>query len=347
MTASYGAGSMLAARYRVSEPLGRGRRGTVLVARDQQLDREVVIRLLPPTVSAARIAQFVHEARSAALVESKHAVKIYEVGQLPGSGLPYLVTERLRGSPLSALSKEHGPLEWREALTYVLQAGEALGEAHVRSILDGHLQPARLFLHESEGSPVCLKVLELGLASVLNDAAADSAETAQDPAEARTCLRFRAPEQWLRPETAAVRADIWALGLILYELIAGKAPFAATDPVELRRMIVTTPAPSLSQTTRAPIPPVLDAVVARCLALDAADRYEDIPALAQALSPLSADLAEQVVRAIRSAMPTRALDLRRGALNGILAAARGGSGAVGPAPSFAGSTPAEFMRPRG
>jgi len=157
-------GETLAGKYRVERVLGSGGMGIVLAARHLQLDERVAIKLLRPELArnGPVNARFVREARAAVKIKSEHVARVFDVGTLP-DGAAYMVMEHLEGSDLAALVCAEGRLAEATAAEYVLQACEALAEAHALGIVHRDLKPGNLFLaRRADGSP-CVKVLDFGI----------------------------------------------------------------------------------------------------------------------------------------------------------------------------------------
>jgi len=157
-------GEVVAGKYRIDSVIGEGGMGVVLGAFDTSLGRPVAIKFLTPAraLNEAAAARFGREARSAASIQSEHVVRVFEVGALP-NGAPFIVMEHLKGSDLAQVVDSRGGLPIDEAADLVLQACEALGEAHARGIVHRDLKPQNLFLTaRNDGSP-CVKVLDFGI----------------------------------------------------------------------------------------------------------------------------------------------------------------------------------------
>src|SRR5688572_29422387 len=160
-------GDLLAGKYRVEQVLGAGGMGVVVAARHEQLDERVALKFLLPQCAAHPevVARFAREGRAAAKIKSKHVARVRDVGTLE-SGAPYLVMEHLEGRTLASVLEERGQLAIADAVDYLLQACEALAEAHALGIVHRDLKPSHLFLkHRADGSE-CVKVLDFGISKV-------------------------------------------------------------------------------------------------------------------------------------------------------------------------------------
>lgn len=267
-------GDVLLGRYELNELLGRGGFGRVFGGRDRVLGREIAVKLLDRP-SPEDLERFSREARVVASLDNEHVVRVYEVGV--DAGAPFLIMERLHGQPLSALRRASGgSLPISEAVDLVLDACEALSDAHAQGVVHRDIKPMNLFVtHRRDGSRI-LKVLDFGIAKCANAATLTGDQVTMGT------LRYMAPEQIRDAKRAGVQADIWAIGVVLYELISGKLPFEArADSDYAALVLVATPTP-LEQ--RAHVPPDLAAIVARCLDHEPARRWPSVAALAVALS---------------------------------------------------------------
>src|SRR6266542_4042743 len=174
MSAPVSEGDLLAGKYRVERVLGGGGMGVVVAAHHLQLARRVALKFLLPEACSqpGSVERFLREARSAAQIGSEHVARVSDVGTLE-TGAPYMVMEYLKGDDLSQVLKTRGRLPLQEALDYVLQACEAVAEAHAIGIVHRDLKPANLFLTQrADGSPL-VKVLDFGIskATVVGDMA--------------------------------------------------------------------------------------------------------------------------------------------------------------------------------
>ena len=298
-------GEVLAGKYRVERVLGRGGMGIVVAAHHLQLDEKVAIKfLLPEAVSNAEvIGRFVREARAAVRIKSEHVARVSDVGTLE-DGAPYMVMEYLEGSDLAGWLKEHHVLPIEQAVEFVLQACEAIAEAHALGIVHRDLKPANLFVVRRADGLWSIKVLDFGISKVVAlDASGPDANLTRTTAVMGSPL-YMPPEQLAASKTVDARADIWALGVILYELITGEAPFAGETLPEVCIKIAIE-APRGMRDLRADVPQALEAVVLRCLEKERARRYLNVAELALALVDFGPKRArnsvERIARTIQAA----------------------------------------------
>jgi len=286
-------GELLAGKYRVERVLGAGGMGYVVAALHEQLGQRVAVKLLVPELceNEDSVTRFLREARAAVQIHSEHVARVIDVGELT-NGSPYMVMEFLSGHDLAEELDLPGQLDIEVAIDYVLQASEAVAEAHSLNLIHRDLKPANLFLtHRPDGSSL-VKVLDFGISKAINvnDNVNDNA---LEPAPSLTATHsllgspaYMSPEQIRRPKSVDTRTDIWSLGSILFELLARDPPFNADSPIALLAAVVSDPLPSLRE-IRPDVPPELEAVIAKCLEKKPEDRYQTVAELADALAPFS------------------------------------------------------------
>jgi serine/threonine-protein kinase len=290
-------GSVVAEKYLIEHALGEGGLGLVVKARHLQLDAPVAIKHIRPSDMSRPgiVERFLREARLAAKITNEHAVKVQDVDTL-ASGVPYMVMEFLEGRDLAQLVLE-SPLSVDRAIDYVLQACEALAEAHAAGIVHRDLKPSNLFLAQRPGGTSLVKVLDFGISRRANDR--ETRVTRID--ESIGTPEFMSPEQLQAARDVDARADIWALGVVLYELMSGKLPFEGETLPQLCASILTKPHVPLSA-VHPDATPELEAVVSRCLEKDRAKRYQNIAELAQDLTMLWEGESPSRVQQISSVM---------------------------------------------
>ncbi len=308
--------------------------GIVVAATHVHLNTRVAIKFLLPSAmgNAQVIERFAREARAAVQIQSEHVARVTDVGSLP-TGSPYMVMEFLEGSDLAEVLERGGAIPVARAVGYVLEACEAIAEAHALGIVHRDLKPANLFLARRAGRDPIVKVLDFGI-SKTKDAAAGLTQTSS----VMGSPYYMAPEQMMSSKDVDARADIWALGVILYELLAGKPPFGGDTMAEVVFQVTQRDAASLSG-QRPEVPEGLAAVVARCLTRDPAARYENVARFAAALVPFgparSEISLERISRVLGTSMRPPADDRGERSANPMRATsstwARSQSGASGPA----------------
>ncbi len=303
-------GEVLAGKYLVERILGVGGMGVVVAATHTQLDQKVAIKFLLPSMITNRevVERFQREARAAAKIRSQHVVRVSDVGALT-DGVPYIVMEFLEGRDLGELLDRRGVLPIPLAVDYVLEACEALAEAHAAGIVHRDLKPANLFLARSADDTEMIKVLDFGISKQISqDAALQSSPSLTKTTDVFGSPTYMSPEQLKASRDVDVRADIWALGVILFEILGGKPPFGGGTVAEIFGAILHQPAPRLRE-LRKDAPPELERLLLRCLEKDAALRFQNVADLADALMPFGSDAAREstarVSRVLRSGPQSR------------------------------------------
>ncbi len=278
-------GDIIAGKYQVEKILGAGGMGVVLAAHHMQLEERVAIKLLLPEVLDVpeAVTRFAREARAAVKIKSEHVARIIDVGTAE-SGVPYMVMEYLEGSDLSAWLKQKGSLPVKQAVEFVLQACEAIAEAHSLGIVHRDLKPANLFCILRPDGTFSIKVLDFGISKVASSQSGDSGFGMTKTSAMMGTPFYMSPEQLRSSRDVDARADVWSLGAILYELLAGKVPFDGEALAELCIKIMQDPTP-LIRSVRPEVPVELEQVLCRCLEKDREKRYPNVAEMAIALGP--------------------------------------------------------------
>ncbi len=277
-----GHGVTISQRYRLGPLLGAGGMGVVFEADDLRGGGKVAIKFLlrHKLDDPEALERFVREARSLLKVEGEHVVRVIDVGDLP-TGAPYIVMERLAGEDLGTRLKDRGPSPPDVVIDQLLQACTAVASAHACGIVHRDLKPANLYMAEREGGPPVLKVLDFGIAKLRQGDREERALTADGAVLGS--IHYMAPEQMMSADDVDGRADIWSLGVILYQLLTGELPFAGRTIAEVCTQVLLTPRTAL-RVPRPELPACLREVIARCLQRDRDERYADVEQLAAALS---------------------------------------------------------------
>jgi serine/threonine-protein kinase len=293
-------GEVIAGKYSVEEVLGEGGMGVVLAARHASLGQRVAIKFLigQAAVDPTAVARFLREARAAAVLSNEHIARVHDVGTLE-TGEPYLVMEYLAGADLGEILRRLGTIPVPDAVGAVLQACEGLAEAHARGIIHRDLKPSNLFVStRMDGTPL-VKVLDFGISKMTETAWDGQPESLTASGLVMGSPLYMSPEQIRSSRDVDVRGDVWALGVILYELLTGAPPFAAnTMGATLAKIFSETPAPV--GRLRPEVPEELAAVVAQCLEKELTRRVQNIGELASRLAPFaSREDAVSVERILR------------------------------------------------
>jgi len=294
MTEVY-AGQILGGKYRVDRVLGAGGMGMVVAATHLQLDEKIAIKFLLPEAlrNPEAVARFGREAKAAVKIRGEHVARVIDVGTFE-NGAPYMVMEHLDGRDLSALIHDHGPLSPTDAVDAVLQACEALAEAHALGIVHRDLKPANLFMvRRPDGTP-SVKVLDFGISKLT---AAGSEHSMTKTSAVMGSPLYMSPEQMTASRHVDARTDIWAIGVVLYELLTGRVPFSAETLPEICGLILTAAPPAIRDFSPA-VPDGLQNVVRRCLEKDRERRFANVSELAHALSPFGSRATSRSVERI-------------------------------------------------
>jgi serine/threonine-protein kinase len=274
----------------------------VFAAHNILLNDRVAIKLLHHASDNDR-ERLVREARAAVRIRSEHVVRVFDVGELDGVG-PYIVMEYLDGEDLAMRVKRAGPLDPNAAADCVVQACEALAIAHDLGIVHRDLKPANIFLTQrSDGSP-WVKILDFGISKTKEpDLDGDLTSTRAvfgTPA-------YMSPEQLRCTRDVDHRTDIWALGAVLFYLVAGRLPFDGDSSAEMAAKVLRDDVPSV-RTLRHDLPEGLEAIIRRCMRRERGLRFNDVAELMRALQPFcSARYHELILRASASTTSRRAI----------------------------------------
>jgi serine/threonine-protein kinase len=282
--ASLSPGEVVLSKYRIERVLGEGGMGIVVAAHHLGLGRRVALKVLraecvgEPTVRE----RFAREARAASRIDSEHVVRVLDVDAL-SDGTPFMVMEHLEGSDLASVLAGGHRISVCDAALYVVEACRGIQEAHRLGIVHRDVKPANLFLETTAGGHWRIKVLDFGISKVVTHAP----ELHPGLTQVNSTLgspNYMAPEQILASESVDARADVWGLGITLYELLTGAMPFSGKNYQQLVADVLAGAAVPPSR-YRSDLPRGLEAVILRCLAKDPAERYQTAAALASALRP--------------------------------------------------------------
>jgi serine/threonine-protein kinase len=293
-------GEVIASKYEVESVLGAGGMGVVLCARHVQLGQRVAIKFLHGEAShnQSAVARFLREARAAVALSSEHVARVLDVGTL-ATGEPYTVMEYLAGVDLRELLRTDGPLPIEEAVSTLLQACDAIAEAHVLGIVHRDLKPSNLFRTARRDGTSLVKVLDFGISKATAFNSPGDNEDLTASGRLIGSPGYMSPEQLRNAKTVDTRSDIWSLGVILYELLTGQPPFKGETMGETFVHIVSQPPPSIRR-LRPEVPEGLAAVVSGCLDRDVDARIQTIGDLAARLAPFGpkdmALLGERIAR---------------------------------------------------
>ncbi len=275
-------GDLVAGKYRIQRVLGVGGMGIVVAARHEELDQLVAIKFVRDEAlgNDEAVERFLREARSAAKLKSEHVARVLDVGRLD-SGAPFMVMEFLDGTDLAQTLTRDGPMGFDLAVALMLQVCEAVAEAHAAGIVHRDLKPENLFLTRTLGGSPKMKVLDFGVSKSATLAGGGKGLLTGTRAMLGSPL-YMAPEQMRSSRDVDSRIDVWALGVVMFELLTQRSPFEAETMPELCLKVVSEPPLSLAQ-LRPDLSPAIIAVVERCLEKDRDKRYANAAELAGAL----------------------------------------------------------------
>lgn len=287
-------GAILARRYRLEQVVERSATEMVLIARHLELGEPVVMRRLTPEGAASPdlVASFLSGARQALQLKSFHVERVTDLGRLE-SGAPYRVSELPRGPSLEEFVQVRGALPAEDAVDLVLRACEGMAEAHSRGITHRNLSTANIVLERHPDGAPLIRIRNFGLPDLLDGETQLGARLRHQPVHRSNALRYASPEQIRDPEIVDQRSDIWALGAILYELLAGVPAYSARSSSALLAMIVADPPLSLDQ-HRDDLQPELEAAVLACLAKNPEDRPRSVDELVRLLLPFASEQVDGV-----------------------------------------------------
>jgi len=272
--------------YRILALLGRGGMGVVYRARDERLRRDVAVKVLPASFAndADRLRRFEQEAHATSALNHPNILTVHDIGMQDGA--PFIVAELLEGEELRA-HLESGPLPVRRALEYAQQIAMGLAAAHEKGVVHRDLKPENVFVTK-DGR---VKILDFGLAKLrpTQPDAVDSHAATQkrltDPGVVMGTAGYMSPEQ-VRGQEADNRADIFAFGVILYEMLTGERPFRGASAIEVMNAILKEEPPELGE-TNTKISPQLEKLVRRCLEKQEQQRFQSASDLGFAIEALS------------------------------------------------------------
>jgi serine/threonine-protein kinase len=279
-------GQILAGKYRIERVLGAGGMGIVVAARHMQLEETVALKFLLPAAldNPEAVVRFAREARAAVKIKSEHVARVSDVGTLP-NGVPYMVMEYLEGEDLAAWLKQRGALPIDQAVEFVLQACVAVADAHALGIVHRDLKPANLFCIRRSDGQLSIKVLDFGISKMTDSSGLASGSPTRTSALMGSPL-YMSPEQMRSAKDVDAQTDIWALGVVLFELITGHPAFLGESVTDVAIKVANEQPPSV-RSFRPDAPAGVEAVILRCLQKERRQRYRNVAELAFDLLPFA------------------------------------------------------------
>jgi len=276
-------GSVVGGRWTLDREIGRGGVGAVFEAHDADGQRVAIKVLLPEwRRQEAVLERFAREARVLMSLRTPHVGKLLDVGNLDLElgDLPYLVLEYLEGMDLDGVLAKYGRVPFRQAFAWGADACEGVAEAHELGVVHRDLKPSNVFLAGAAPSPV-VKVLDFGIA------AGDPTNKRKSGLTDVQCPigtpAYMSPEQMLASSEVDARSDIWSMGVLLYQLIAGRLPFAGNNDLALFSAALTRPPLPLRAHFKEELPQGIEPILLRCLSKDRSARYQSMRDLASTL----------------------------------------------------------------
>ena len=302
------AGEIVAGKYRVLRELGQGGMGLVVLAEHVHLGEHVALKVMTRADPSSDASQrFLREARAAAKLKGEHIARATDFGLLD-SGAAYIVLEYLEGEDLGAHLRRTGRVITPEAVGYVLQACEGIAEAHASGIVHRDLKPSNLFLTRRPDGSALVKVLDFGVAksSQPNASGGGASLGLTNTGVMMGSPIYMSPEQLKSAKDVGPASDVWALCVVLFELLTGRQPFGGETFPAIAGAILYVPSPDPCADRKA-IPRPLGDVVLKGLAKNPADRFASVGELARALAPFANEEAH--VHAVRASRILREAEL--------------------------------------
>jgi serine/threonine-protein kinase len=282
-------GDVIRDRYRLDGLLGEGGTGIVVSATQLSNNKKVAIKFLRRALETNELrTRFEREARAITKIASAHVVVVLDVGTLD-DGAAFMVMEHLEGRDLARVLKESGPLSVRASVNCMMQVCDALAHAHAAGIVHRDLKPANVFLEDRHDGKVHAKIVDFGISKFLDKRVLGDDAKTPEMTNAFTMLgspRYMAPEQVRNSKDVDARADLWSVGVVLFQLMTGQHVFNANTNVEAS-IAVLTAEPNRLCALLPQAPSGLEDVIRRCLMRDVGARYQSANELAGALRPFS------------------------------------------------------------
>ncbi|MEZ4299966.1 MAG: serine/threonine-protein kinase [Polyangiaceae bacterium] len=277
-------GQVVAGIYRIDRHVGEGGMSRVLAATHLPTGRVVALKVLQPDTAGEEgaVARFWREVRAMSRLTHPNVVRIFDVGSL-ADDTPYMAMELLSGEPLAARMTKLGPMSVDDALVYVTQACDAVSAAHAIGVIHRDLKPENMFLTREADGPEVLKVLDFGISKTMRATVADDQQKLTKTTDVFGSPTYMSPEQLKASRDVDERTDVWAMGVILHEMLSGVPPFEGRTVAEIFGAILYKPAEPLSR-LRPEIPRAVEVVVLRALEKDRDKRFATVAELRAALT---------------------------------------------------------------
>ncbi len=281
-------------KYRITRLCGRGGMGSVFEAQNTAIGKRVALKFIDPDHAASRdsVQRFLREAQAASAVESHHIVQIFDVGETD-DGQPFLVMELLRGENLGQRLARSTTLPVRDAVHVVAQTLRGLHRAHEAGIVHRDLKPENIFLSENDDDPMFVKIVDFGISKIMRRARSLEASTLTQQGVVLGTPFYMSPEQAQAMPDLDARTDLWSVGAILFECLAGCRPFPGDTYEQVIIAICTRPAPDIRDICP-DVSPALAAVIARSMQRDRNQRFQSALEFLEALRLAMPDVVAAV-----------------------------------------------------
>ncbi len=293
---------VLASKYRMTRRLGEGGMGIVYAGEHVELHTRVAIKVLQPSLEGDQNARarFMREARTAASIEGDHSTRLFDVGE-DDQGRCYMVMEYLAGETADVRLKRQERMSVADAATILVHLLDALAEAHAKGLVHRDLKPANIFLVDKQGEAIWAKVLDFGISKSTSPKHLDRPSlTLTAPRTLLGSPDYMSPEQLRDSASVGTSADIWACGVILFELLTGKMPFDAASLPDLCAKVLAEPPRSFTAAGLTDVPEGLQRLVSQCLEKSPEARPKNAYQLATVLAPFAHASAQALLPRIRA-----------------------------------------------
>ena len=293
-------------RFKVESKIGEGGFGAVYRGVQLATSRKVALKLLHPEMTKDEnlVARFRREGMVLCNLRDAHTITTYDFDQTP-DGTLYIAMELLEGKSLHQIFHEEAPLDWKRVFKILTEMCSSLAEAHAQGIVHRDLKPENIYLETRSGNPEFVKILDFGIAKVMRGDTIDP-QSPQLTATGQTLgtLEYMSPEQ-LMGKPLDGRSDVYALGVLAYEMITGRLPFPdAKGPAGLiTAQLKQTPAPPSQANPKAALPKAADRAILKCLEKDKNNRYPDVSALSIALQEVVTNLSSELAALKQMQLP--------------------------------------------
>jgi serine/threonine-protein kinase len=300
-----GVSDLVADKYRIEGVLGTGGMGVVFAATHLDLDRLVAVKVMRSEMleHPDAVERLLLEAKLAGRFRSEHVCKVLDVGTMP-DGVPFIVMEYLEGDDFATLLAKSGAFDIKAAIDFMLEACEALAEAHAANIIHRDLKPENLFAAANLDGSVSLKILDFGVSKQVG--ALSGGRSLTNPSATLGSPFYMAPEQMRSAKDVDTRTDLWAIGAILFELLTDRRVFEGESVPEVCAAVLSGQPKRVTE-LRPDVPEVLADAIDRCLQKDVNDRFPTVGDLAQAIAPFGSESAVASLARVRRLVANPAL----------------------------------------